>query len=340
MTKKNFSFRCLSDPSKGFGNFKRCLSIAELLKEKSYNITFFIDKNNSVIDELKKRNMSYFLIKSKISFSDEINFIYKTMIKIKSNYLIIDMREYGESYSKQFSNFDITSILIDDAWCKSVYADIIINGTMIKKYHQYKIKNKNAKIFTGSKYCTIQSEFRKYRKKLSEIHEKTTYDVTISMGGSDPHNISKKVLSAIYKIPNIRICLILGPFYNISNLEFFKILPSIKIIKNSKNIWKIFQNSDLVISSGGTSLFELSVIRTPTIVITSSHHQIAYAKIFSSRGSVLYLGYWSQIKQSQIKASIQNILKNTELRKQMYTKSKILDGKGLERVVNIIEKSI
>ena len=68
MTKKIFSFRCLSDPSTGFGNFKRALSITELLKEKSYNITFFIDKNNSVIDELKKRNMSYFLIKSKISF--------------------------------------------------------------------------------------------------------------------------------------------------------------------------------------------------------------------------------------------------------------------------------
>ena len=158
------------------------------------------------------------------------------------------------------------------------------------------------------------------------------------MGGSDPHNISKKVLSAIYKIPNIRICLILGSFYNISNLDFLKTSSSIKIIKNSKSIWKIFQNSDLVISSGGTSLFELSVIRTPTIVITSSHHQIPYAKIFSSNGSVLYLGYWSQIKQSQIKESTQNILKNTKLRKQMHTKSKILDGKGLERVIKILEK--
>jgi len=50
------------------------------------------------------------------------------------------------------------------------------------------------------------------------------------------------------------------------------------------------------------------------------------------------LGYWSQIKQSQIKASIQNILKNTELRKQMHSASKILDGKGLERVIKILEK--
>jgi len=260
------------------------------------------------------------------------------MIKNKSNYLIIDMREYGELYSKKFSKFNITTILIDDAWCKSVYSDIIINVTMIKKYHQYKIKNKNAKIFTGSKYCPIQSEFRKHRKKLSEIHEKPIYDIVISMGGSDPHNVSKKVLSAIYKIPNIRICLILGSFYNISNLDFFKNSSSIKIINNSKSIWKNFQNSDLVISSGGTSLFELSVIRTPTIVITSSHHQIPYAKTFSSKGAVVYLGFWSQIKQSQIKENVQNILKNTKLRKQMYTKSKILDGKGLERIIKILEK--
>ena len=251
-----------------------------------------------------------------------------------------DRAKRFESPSKKFSKFDITTILIDDAWCKSVYSDIIINGTMIKKYHQYQIKNKNVKIFKGSKYCIIQSEFRKNQKKLSDIQSKTCYDVTISMGGSDPYNISKKVLSAIYKIPHIRICLILGSFYNISNLDFWKTLSPNKIIKNSKSIWKIFQNSDLVISSGGTSLFELSIIRTPTIIITSSHHQIPYAKIFSSKNSVLYLGYWSQIKQFQIKESTQNILKNTELRKQMYTKSKILDGKGLERVVNIIEKSI
>ena len=99
-----------------------------------------------------------------------------------------------------------------------------------------------------------------------------------------------------------------------------------------------FENSDLVISSGGTSLFELSVIRTPTIIITSSHHQIPYAKTFSSRDSVLYLGYWTRIKQSQIKENVENILKNTKLRKQMYTASKMLDGKGLKRVIKILEK--
>ena len=56
-----------------------------------------------------------------------------------------------------------------------------------------------------------------------------------------------------------------------------------------------------MISNAGSTLYELSIQKIPTLYVATEKHQINYAKEFSSKGFGKYLGYKNQINLNIIK---------------------------------------
>ena len=342
-SKQEIAVCCITDKSKGFGNFSRSVTIAEAMREKGYKIVFIINRNKSAIQELKSRKFTYMLIPMFESAGDYSHQISRILNFRKCGTVIIDMREYGEQISKNLMNKHLKVILLDDAWCKKAYADIIFNGTMIKQNHQYKKINKASKIFVGPKYWIINREFGKHKKTLRDIYDKQKYSVVVSVGGSDPHELSLIVAKALQKIDNIKITIIIGPFFenSVKLNQFVKNKNNFSLIFSPKKIWNDFLKSDVVISGAGNTLFELSAQRIPTICIATAEHQKPYAKTFESKGFAKNLGFWKNVKKDLVRRTVIQILNDKLKRRKMsLAGSKILDGKQLLRVTEILEKNI
>jgi UDP-2,4-diacetamido-2,4,6-trideoxy-beta-L-altropyranose hydrolase len=341
MKQKIIAIRCITEESKGFGHFSRCLSLGLNLKKKGFKIIFIINKKNSVIKELKKNRFKYIIIPKSFSYYKEFSFILKTMNLEKIDSIIIDMREYGEKITKQISNNFFKVILLDDGWCDLLHADIIFNGTVLKGIHKYTKINKHAKLFFDSKYFLTNLEFQKHQKKNSDINKKKKYNVTISMGGSDPNELTLKVINSIIDLKNINLKIIIGPFYqDLKKLDrSIKKLKSCSVIKSPNNIWKYFEKSDIVISNAGSTLFELAIQKIPTISISAVEHQIIYANEFSKKGFSINLGFWKKIEENNIHETVSELLQNQVRRKKIsYLGNSLVDGKGLSRTSNIITK--
>jgi len=337
--KKKILVRCITEYSKGFGNLNRCITLAEGLKRKGYKIIFLIDRKALAINEIKKKNFEYKIFKKYSRSKDEASAI--TNLMISNNYcsIIIDMREYGESLTKNLMNKNFEVILIDDAWCKKAYADLIINGTIVKKYHNYKKINQQSRIFVGSKYWIINKEFLKHKKKLNRIFQKDKYRIVISMGGSDPNNLSEFIANSLKTIPNLEISILAGPFFsNLTSLRKLARKKNISLIENPRKIWRKLVKGDIVLSAAGSTLYELCIMRIPTICVPIVKHQIPYAKLFSSKGFSINLGSKKRLNYAKIQNSVNFLLGNIRERKKMSkAASKIIDGKGLTRVVNEID---
>ncbi len=339
MKQNKIAIRCIGSTKKGFGNFNRSLTLAEELRKKKYTILFLIDKNPQIINELLKRKFQYIVFSKFNSLHRESVFIIDLLNKKNLNFLILDSREKGEILSKFFFMMSkIKTILLDDAWVNEAWADLIINGTMIKQYQKYIKFNKNSKIFVGTKYFILNKSFSENKKIIKEIKEKNKYDVVISMGGSDPHGLTFKILNSICGLDNIRIKVILGPLMkdNIQQYEYDK--KSVLFVKSPKFIWNNFKKADLVISNAGNTLFELATQSIPTICIPVIEHQVPYAKFFHTNGFAINLGFWKNVKNKDIEKNVIKLLNNTDKRKKMSSKgNEIIDGNGLFRVIKIIE---
>jgi len=342
MVKKTILIRCLTIPDKGFGHFNRCLSLGKMLRKKGNVVIFLINQNYKIQKLLVQERFDVLIIPKSLAFQNESEFISKIIKQKNCNSLILDMREFGESLSQKMRNKNIQTILIDDAWCKKAYADMIFSVTMIKQYQKYNVINKKSKIFVGSKFFIVQPEFKKYRKKLSDVKEKKIFNVVVSMGGSDSNQLTLKIVKSILKIPNIRIKIIKGPFFkNLKKLQNLAKNNKRIIVKDfPREIWKDFSKADIVIVAAGSTLFELALQGIPTICIAITKHQIPYAKQFHLNNFAINMGYWKNINYSKLNDVLVLVLSDTKKRKRMCLEGgKILDGKGVVRITNIINSS-
>lgn len=335
---KKIIIRCLTVPSKGYGNFSRCINLAESLRKKNCHIFFVVDSNKSISDELKNRKFDYFLIPNSKSHYQKTTMFTKFLKNNLFDFCILDMREYGENLSKKLFQNNIKHVLFDDAWCKRVYANMIYNGTNVKKYHNYEIINKNSKLYLGPNYWILDKNFKTFAKKPSSIKPKKTFSIVISMGGSDPYNLTTSTTESILKIPNLHLSVIIGSFFSHKNLlkKLIKSNQKISLYESSNQIWKIFSNADLVICNGGNTLFELTCMGVPTMCIPMVKHEIKYAQEFSSKNCISNLNLREK-NTSIIRSNVLKLLNNTKLRKTMCIHSKkTVDGKGLNRVLKKI----
>jgi len=342
---KEIVFLCLTDSDTGFGHLSRCITLANGLQKKGYKTIFLVNQNLKALEELKTKNFDFEKIPE---FSSKDNskfnpiFVYKKMKSKGWQTIVVDMRNYGEKISKFLKNKKFNVILLDDAWCKNPTADLIINGTITKKYHKYKV-NPYSKIFTGTKFWISNSEFSKYKKKVSEINYNKTYRIVVAMGGADSHELTLKVVSSLMNLPNVLVTAIIGPFFkNLSKLKNqIKNNSNVLLVNSPKKIWKEFHKCDLAVCAPGNTLYELCIQQIPTICISADPHQLEYANDFSKKSFSKNLGIWTKVNPDLVQQSVISLLNNPKKRKKMCKAAKkIIDGKGLCRVIKVIDTFI
>ena len=343
---KEIVFLCLTDSVTGYGHLSRCFTLANSLQKKGYKPIFLINHNLRTIEELRKKNFDFERIpqfSSKKHPKYDPKYVFKKINCKGWNIIIVDMRNYGEKISKFLKNKKLNVILLDDAWCKKPTADLIINGTISKKYHRYNKVNPDSKIFKGTKFWISNPEFSRYKKKISEINFKKKYSVIVSMGGSDPHELTSLVIRSLENLPNVQITAIIGPFFkNLSKLKNqTKNNSNVLLVNSPKKIWKEFQKCDLAVCAPGNTLYELCTQQIPTICITADPHQLEYANDFSTKGFSENLGLWTKVNSDLVQQSVISLLNNPKKRKKMcMAAKKIIDGKGLCRVIKVIDTFI
>ena len=329
----DFGIRVEMGKKIGSGHFFRCLSLAEELKKRGKTVIFLTGNKEKFLSHGRQK-FPYLILKGQTE-NRKIQECKELMIKIKL--LIIDLPKNEEEYGEKLENYNIA--MINDIGKIKIYTKILINGHIVKKFQKYEIKNKSTKFFIGSKYMILRNEFAKEREKI-KIIKKPIKNILLTFGGSDEKNITSKILSFLLKT-DFQITVILGPTNN-NKQKICKIIKNksnVKLIINPKKIAPLFSKQDLIISSTGITIYELACLGIPTIMIPMNSAQKESAKEMEKRG----FGKILDLKKLNLKRLEQTYLKfdNRSYRKKMFRLGrKIIDGKGVERIADILEKTI
>lgn len=329
----DFGIRVEMGEKVGSGHFFRCLSLAEELKKRRKTVIFLIS-NKEKFHSHGRKKFPYLILKGQTE-NKKIQKCKELMSKIKL--LIIDLPKNEEEYGKKLENYNIA--MINDIGKIKIYTKILINGSIVKKFQKYKIKNKATKFLVGPKYMIIRKEFAKEREK-TKILKKPVKNILLTFGGSDEKNITSKILSFLLKT-DFQITVVLGPTNN-NKQKIHKIIKNksnVKLIINPKKVAPLFSKQDLIISSTGITIYELACLGIPTIMIPINSAQNESAKEMNKRG----FGKILDLKKLNLKRLEQTYSKfdNLDYRKKMFRLGKkIIDGKGVERITDILEKAV
>jgi len=312
----------------GFGHITRCLSLYQAFEERGTLPKFIINGDDNIEYLLKDVNYQIF------NWLDERNKLFE-IIK-DSDIAIIDSYLADISFYNALSGLVKIPVYIDDNKRLNYPDGVVANGNIHAEKLNYPKKG-GITYLLGTKYTHLRKEFWEIpEKKIKENIE----SIMVTFGGDDAKNMTPKILKFLCNsYPNLKKNIIIGKaFKNIDKIKK-ESDKNTKLIyyPNAEEIKEIMLESDMAISAGGQTLYELARVGIPTVGVCIADNQLGSIKEWEKSGFLEYAGLYN--KDNIIK-EINKLLKNLESIKIRESKSKIgrefVDGKGSIRIIKTL----
>lgn len=173
--------------------------------------------------------------------------------------------------------------------------------------------------YTGAKYAVLRPEFtlKKHR------HYEDATRVMVMFGGTDPSHLAAKVDAALMRRT-------VDTAKGTRDLEVTMVYPSNKV-----PVAAMMHNHDLLITSGGRTVFEAAAVGIPTIVLCQNTRELTHTHLGAGN---INLGLGRLVTPDQLRYTVQQTLGDANLREQMSRDSLAsIDHLGAGRVRAIIE---
>lgn len=318
----------------------RCLSLAFEFKELKNNVFFLSNEKHEV---LIQNGFEVIIIEKQKDMVLELDPILKIIDKYTIDCLIVDHYEASVEFMTELSKKVNILVYIEDLCKNAPSVDFLINGNVYANKECYPSPHKKTNFLLGTQYTLLRKEFLKLpRRKI----KKTPSNIMITTGGSDNHYLTirlLKILIANVLTKRIQIKVIIGKnFKNILEIEdFAKKYENIILQYNVSNMAQIMCESDLALSTSGSSLYELAITGTPSINFIIVDNQEKVATKMNELNCTVNLGWFNKINDVNISEKIVELINNYKLRKKMSKSGqKIVDGKGAYRCVKAIIDSL
>jgi len=333
----------------------RCLAFAQGLEEIGVKSIFVIRNYEQEVAELIgyykcdvepiPKSCSFkedLLLTSELADQHNVKLIITDLCNIDT---LANPGEYS-GYLQGLKDTGKFLITIDDLNEMAFPCDIVVNPNYGAEKMSYDFSS-STKFLLGPAYFIFRQEFVEAAKVTREVKENAR-NILITMGGSDPLNLTIKVAKALRQpsITPLNLQIVLGLSYPDSikqgvNEALKDFRGNYELIQGSDNLAELMFWSDLAITGGGLTKYETAVTGTPSIIISQVAHQADLVKEFEKEETALNLGLGSQVNEEDIALAVERLLKDNALRAKMSTRGrKLVDGRGIERIISEIPSEV
>ncbi|WP_244946861.1 UDP-2,4-diacetamido-2,4,6-trideoxy-beta-L-altropyranose hydrolase [Legionella israelensis] len=327
----------------------RCLALANALKIFGIESHFICRKvSGGMLQQIQDQGHivhSFFINESLKDNAWELDakICREILHEIHPDWVVVDHYELDIRWEKIIKTCCAKLMVIDDLANRLHDCDILLDQTLGRSPEMYaELTPEHCILLLGTKYALLRSDFAQLREYSLKRREAGKLEhLLISMGGSDPHNITQKVLSVLDNscLPRqCKITIILGAQF--SAVEQIKkqaanMLWETNILCNVSNMAEIMANADLAIGAAGSTSWERCCLGLPGLVIILADNQREVARNLVLKNAIHVL----ELNQFFSKDLHQKMIAMTE-RIQLVNMSRaaasIVDGLGAKAVMKVM----
>lgn len=336
---KPLIIRADANPDIGTGHVMRCLAFAEAWQDAG-GIVVFVSAYNlpALKDRLKKEGIQVLSLHETAGTTDDACKTTRIAHKLGAEWVVVDGYQFGAEYQKTIRETGVSLLFIDDyGHADHYYADIVLNQNIYANMSFYKKSEPYTRFLLGSKYVLIRKEFLDrppHQRTIPEIARK----ILITLGGSDPDNITLMILDAVKAIDmkNIETIVVAGSANR--HIEFLdksvKKYSGMKLIRNAGNMPTLMEWADIAISSGGSTCWELLYMGVPSLVIPIAANQDLVVHELESRQVAKVFHINDATNPGNLAGIISDFLQFREIREAFSERMvQYVDGKGPLRTI-------
>lgn len=307
----------------GFGHVTRCMSIYQAFYERGLDTELIVNGNGSIeklMDGTRHRIINWLKM-------DEI-----TSIMADSDITVVDSYLAPPELYEIIANESL-GVYIDDNKRINYPEGVVVNGSVNAEKLEYP-EEKGVQYFIGSRYIPLRKEF--WNIEPLKIKE-NLQSVMITFGGDDLRNMTPLILKTLEKeFPELKKNVVIGRgFKNLEEIEKLK-SDTVNMIyyPDAKGMVDTMLKSDLAVSAGGQTLYELARLGLPTLSVAVASNQLHNVKNWEETGFSRYTGLWTD--ENLLGKMVEELrgLTDYSIRNQMSETGKMaVDGHGALRIV-------
>ena len=340
----NIIIRADASTQIGTGHVMRCLALAQTWQEQGWQVVFILasaNKSSALESRLLLNGMKVVYLSVEIGSSEDAQQTTDFAQQFAAQWIVVDGYNFGADYQKTIKCFGMSLLFIDDyGHAEYYYADLVLNQNISVHQDLYINREPYTNLLLGTAYTLLRKEFRQWlqwQRKINFLASK----VLISLGGSDPDNVTLKVIQALMMINNglnLKVIVVVGgsnPHYKKLQSVIESNTESISLQQNVNNMPELMAWAYIAIAAGGSTNWELAFMGLPSIVITIADNQKAIAAELDRQGVIINLGWHQDVTIEQICLVLRELIGDRHKREDMSQKGrKLVDGNGASRVAS------
>ncbi len=253
---------------------------------------------------------------------------------------MVDGYHFDHHYQRAITTAGLRLLWIDDFGHAAPYsADFILNQNLGAAETLYRNREANTSLLLGPRYALLRHDFQQWRswtRKVAAQGER----VLVTLGGSDPQNVTAKVVEAINLLRQRRpdrpltADIVVGAASpHLAELKRLIDCPDVQLHSNVSRIDELMADADVAIAAGGTTVWELARMGLPSLLLTLAENQRDNARYLSEVGVVHTLGETSNLTPEYLATALKDLLDSPTRRASMAARGQdLIDGLGVFRV--------
>ncbi|GAA0366900.1 hypothetical protein GCM10009092_34070 [Bowmanella denitrificans] len=258
----------------GLGHLMRCLALAQHLQAEDIDVTFAVLPGTVPFCRARHDWVGAVLtIPEGLTQQDEIAWLNQQPAFQQADIVVLDGYQFNEIYRQALKQTGCQLALFDDNNNSGMlHADLVINGAANAEQLGYNLSAPGAKYCLGEKFRVLRREFT-----YAETSWAKRNSLLITMGGSDPANLTLPLLKALDSAgADMPIRVITGAAYPwLGQLQAFWAKTNLVVqhIQDCQQMADAYCHAKLVVSAAGGSQYELQATASPAFLLVVADNQ-------------------------------------------------------------------
>jgi UDP-2,4-diacetamido-2,4,6-trideoxy-beta-L-altropyranose hydrolase len=353
-------FRVDSSAQMGSGHLMRCLTLANALRRRGA-VIFFVSRlhKGNLIEKLEMEGYCVHKLSMSLDTSDYLK-DYETWLGASLaqdidetlnvlgdecfDWLIVDHYSLGKTWEQAVRVVTDKIMVIDDLADREHDCDILLDQNYFglgteRRYVSW--ISASTRTLLGPHFALLQPEYAKLHLSVMPT-DGVVRRILVFFGNSDSNNQTNKVLKALSspELSHILVDVVVGSNHPapLALEQQAAMRREVFLHYDCPTLAELMMQSDFVIGAGGATTWERMCLGKPSLVISIADNQRELSQHLALDGYHVLLENTEGITSETWLQAITRLIKApSDIEKMAKKSSQLVDGLGLNRVVELIE---
>ena len=335
----NLLIRSDASVTMGTGHVMRCLALAQAWQDAGGRALFAVAESTSAVQARVGAECEVLAVLSEAGTVEDANETIALARKQNAEWIAVDGYYFTADYQRALKKEGFKLLFFDDyGHSRHHSADLVLNQNVCASESLYASRDPQTRLLLGPRYCLLRREFsfwRDWKREVPPVGRR----LLVTMGGSDPENVTAKVVEALalIQLEDLEAIIVVGGSSPHPELQKRERHPGKKISvrRDVTNVPELMAWADAAVSSAGTTCWELCLLAVPALLVDVAENQTPLARELARRHCAIHMGGPRDFTAAKLAEQIEKLLRSREVRRNLSLRSReLVDGRGAGRVVS------